>query len=134
MDFKDYREYRSRYIEEASRPAPKKNAKPILYAIIALSAMLCIIMAILLSSLLSRPGYVARSVTVEAGRSSVEASDFLIDKNHTATFADGVYYDLSTVGEYKVKLVVDGKKLILGVGVHRVIGEPSLIVFFVGHR
>ena len=110
MDFKDYREYRSRYIEEASRPAPKKNAKPILYAIIALSAMLCIIMAILLSSLLSRPGYVARSVTVEAGRSSVEASDFLIDKNHTATFADGVYYDLSTVGEYKIKLVVDGKK------------------------
>ena len=110
MDFKDYREYRSRYIEEASLPAPKKNAKPILYAIIALSAMLCIIMAILLSSLLSRPGYVARSVTVEAGRSSVEASDFLIDKNHTATFADGVYYDLSAVGEYKIKLVVDGKK------------------------
>jgi hypothetical protein len=110
MDFKDYREYRSRYIEEASRPSPKKDAKPILYAIIALSVMLCIIMAILLSSLLSRPGYVARSVTVEAGRSNLEASDFLIDKNHTASFAEGVYFDLSTVGEYKIKLVVDGKK------------------------
>lgn len=110
MDFKEYREYRSRYIEKEQAQAPKKDAKPILYAIVALSVMLCIILAILLSSLFSRPGYVARSVTVEAGRSGLEASDFLIDKNHSASFAEGVYFDLSAVGEYKIKLVVDGKK------------------------
>ena len=72
--------------------------------------MLCIIIAVLVSTAFSRPSYVAKSVTVEAGRKSVQASDFLIDKNHEAAFADGVYFDLGTVGEYKIKLVVDGKE------------------------
>ncbi|MBO5701069.1 MAG: transglutaminase domain-containing protein [Clostridia bacterium] len=110
----DYKEYRSKYAEDAPRrapqKAPQKNSKPILYAIIALAAMLCIIIAVLVSNAFSRPNYVARSVTVEAGRSSVEASDFLVDKNHEAVFADGVFYDLNAVGEYKVKLIVDGKE------------------------
>ena len=110
----DYKEYRSKYAEDAPRRspqnAPQKSKKPILYAIIALSAMLCIIIAVLVSNIFSRPDYVARSVTVEAGRSSISASDFLIDKNHEAAFADGVHYDLSAVGEYKIRLVVDGKE------------------------
>ena len=110
----DYKEYRSKYAEDTPRRAPQqisqKNSKPILYAIIALAVMLCIIIAVLVAGAFSRPDYVARSVTVEAGRSSVEASDFLVDKNHEATFADGAYFDLNTVGEYKVKLVVDGKE------------------------
>lgn len=106
----DYKEYRSKYADDAPRRAPQKSKKPIIYAIIALAAMLCIIIAVLLSSVFSRPDYVAKSVTVEAGRKSVEASDFLIDKNHEATFAEGVYFDLNAVGEYKINLIVDGKE------------------------
>ena len=106
----DYKEYRSKYADDAPRRAPQKSKKPIIYAIIALAAMLCIIIAVLLSSAFSRPDYVAKSVTVEAGRKSVEASDFLIDKNHEATFADGVNFDLNAVGEYKINLIVDGKE------------------------
>ena len=78
----DYKEYRSKYAEDTPRRAPQqisqKNSKPILYAIIALAVMLCIIIAVLVAGAFSRPDYVARSVTVEAGRSSVEASDFLV--------------------------------------------------------
>ncbi len=109
----DYKDYRSRYNEEAPRRTPnaaQKNAKPIIYAIAALSLMLCIIIAVLVANLLARPDYVARSVTVEAGRSSVDANDFLTDKNYTAVFSDGVYYDLTAVGEYSISLVVDGKE------------------------
>ncbi len=109
----DYKDYRSRYTEEAPQQAPNaapKNAKPVIYAITALALMLCIIVAVLFISLFSRPDYVARSVTVEAGRSSIDANDFLTDKNYTAVFSDGAYYDLSAVGEYKIGLVVDGKE------------------------
>lgn len=106
----DYREYRSQYSNTPERREVKqKSAKPILYAIIALALMLCIIVGVIISSALSRPDYVARSVTVEAGRASIEASDFLVDKSHSAEFGDGALFDLSAVGEYKIPLVVDGK-------------------------
>ena len=107
MDYKDYRsKYNSAPVREERR-APQ-NGKQIVYAIAALSVLLCIVVAILIGSVFSRPDFVARSVTVEAGRNSINASDFLLDKNHTAEFADGVSYSLSEVGEYKIKLVVDG--------------------------
>ncbi len=106
----DYREYRSQYSNTPERrEVNQKSAKPILYAIIALALMLCIIVCVIISSALARPDYVARSVTVEAGRASIEASDFLVDKSHSAEFGDGALFDLSSVGEYKIPLVVDGK-------------------------
>ena len=106
----DYREYRSQYNNTPERrEVNQKSAKPILYAIIALALMLCIIVGVIISSAFSRPDYVARSVTVEAGRASIEASDFLVDKSHSAEFGDGALFDLSAVGEYKIPLVVDGK-------------------------
>ncbi len=106
----DYKDYRSKYNSEPvrkERPAPA-NGKQIIYAIAALSVLLVVVVALLLGNMFSRPDFVARSVTVEAGRSSISASDFLIDKSHTAEFADGVSYSLSGVGEYKIKLIVDG--------------------------
>lgn len=106
----DYKDYRSKYNSEPvhkERPAPA-NGKQIIYAIAALSVLLVVVVALLLGNMFSRPDFVARSVTVEAGRSSISASDFLIDKSHTAEFADGVSYSLSEVGEYKIKLIVDG--------------------------
>lgn len=106
----DYREYRSQYNNTPERrEVNQKSAKPILYAIIALALMLCIIVGVIISSELTRPDYVARSVTVEAGRASIEATDFLVDKSHSAEFGDGALFDLSSVGEYKIPLVVDGK-------------------------
>lgn len=106
----DYREYRSQYNNTPERrEVNQKSAKPILYAIIALALMLCIIVGVIISSALTRPDYVARSVTVEAGRASIEATDFLVDKSHSAEFGDGALFDLSSVGEYKIPLVVDGK-------------------------
>lgn len=106
----DYREYRSQYNNTPERrEVNQKSAKPILYAIIALALMLCIIVGVIISSAFSRPDYVARSVTVEAGRALIEASDFLVDKSHSAEFGDGALFDLSAVGEYKIPLVVDGK-------------------------
>jgi len=107
MDYKDYRsKYNSAPVREERRTP--QNGKQIVYAIAALSVLLCIVVAILIGSVFSRPDFVARSVTVEAGRNSITASDFLLDKNHTAEFADGVSYSLSEVGEYKIKLVIDG--------------------------
>lgn len=107
MDYKDYRsKYNSAPVREERRP--QNNGKQIVYAIAALSVLLCIVVAILIGSVFARPDFVARSVTVEAGRNSISASDFLLDKNHTAEFADGVSYSLSEVGEYKIKLVIDG--------------------------
>lgn len=106
----DYRDYRSKYNSEPARQESKapSNGKQIVYAITALSALLCIVVAVLLVSVFARPDFVARSVTVEAGRNSITANDFLIDKSHTAEFADGVSYSLSEVGEYKIRLVIDG--------------------------
>ncbi len=106
----DYKDYRSKYNNEPAREARRtpSNGKQIVYAIAALSVLLCVAVAVLLGSLFVRPDFVARSVTVEAGRNSINASDFLIEKNHTAEFADGVSYNLSEVGEYKIRLVIDG--------------------------
>jgi hypothetical protein len=107
MDYKDYRsKYNSAPVRE-EKTVPN-SGKQIIYAIAALSVLLCIVVAILLGSVFARPDFVARSVTVEAGRNSITASDFLLDKNHAAEFADGVSYSLSEVGEYKIKLVIDG--------------------------
>ena len=91
----------------------RKMAQKLKLAIVALIMILLVGLAVLLISLISggsRPDYVARSVTVEAGRSSVSAIDFLTDKSHTAEFADGTEYDLSAVGEYKITIIVDGEK------------------------
>ncbi len=106
----DYKDYRSKYNSAPVREEKKvpNSGKQIIYAIVALFALLCIVVAILLGSVFARPDFVARSVTVEAGRNSITASDFLLDKNHAAEFADGVSYSLSEVGEYKIKLVIDG--------------------------
>lgn len=112
----DYKDYRSKYgaapaarsMREASDANRTKQARTVIFSIAALGIILCIILAALLISAFSRPDFVARSVTVEAGRSSIEASDFLLDKNHTAEFADDAFFNLSSVGEYKIKLIVDG--------------------------
>ncbi len=106
----DYKNYRSKYNSEPvrrERTSPA-NGKQIVYAIAALSVLLVVAVALLLGNMFSRPDFVARSVTVEAGRSSISPTDFLIDKTHTAEFGDGVSYSLSEVGEYKIKLIVDG--------------------------
>jgi hypothetical protein len=108
MDYKDYRsKYNSEPVVQQRRPVPS-NRKQIVYAIAALSVLLCIVVAVLLGSVFARPDFVARSVTVEAGRKSITANDFIIDKSHTAEFADGVSYSLSEVGEYKIRLIIDG--------------------------
>ena len=106
----DYKDYRSKYNGEPVRKekASPANGKHIIYAITALSVLLVIVIALLLGNMFSRPDFVARSVTVEAGRSSISPTDFLIDKSHTAEFGDGVSYSLSEVGEYKIRLIVDG--------------------------
>ena len=106
----DYKDYRSKYDSEpvrGERRAPSGGNK-IMFAIVALSVILFAVVVILVGSVFARPDFVARSVTAEAGRRSISASDFLIDKNHTAEFAPGVWYDLSAVGEYKIELIVDG--------------------------
>ena len=108
----DYREYRNKYNNESIRRHSKKRArsgKPIIAAIILLALILAVIVVILIAGASSRPEFLARSVTVEAGRSAIKASDFLMDKNHTAAFAEGAYYDLSKVGEYKLEIIVDGE-------------------------
>lgn len=57
------------------------------------------------------PGYVASKVTVEAGRRSIKATDFLTDKSHTAEFAEeSVTSMLSRVGIHKIKLTIDGTR------------------------
>ena len=108
----DYRDYRSKYNNESVQRHTKeraKSGKPIIAAIILLALILTVIVVFLIAGSIPRPEFVARSVTVEAGRSAVYASDFLLDKNHTAEFAEGVYYDLSAVGEYKIEIIVDGE-------------------------
>ncbi len=108
----DYRDYRSKYNNESIQRHKKprsRNGKPILAAIILLAIILAVVVIFLIAGSVSRSDFVARSVTVEAGRSKIEATDFLVDKSHTAEFADGVEYDLSKVGEYKLGLIVDGE-------------------------
>ncbi len=110
MDYKDYRnKYQGEDGRERRTPA-KKNGKSVLYAMAALVVMLCIIIAAMFITVLGRPSFVARSVTAEAGRSSIDPTDFLTEAGHTAEFGEGVNYDLSAVGEYKIDLIVDGKE------------------------
>ena len=106
----DYKDYRSKYNSEPVRKerSTPTNGQQIVYAIAALSVLLVVVVALLLGNMFSRPDFVARSVTVEAGRSAISPTDFLIDKSHTAEFGDGVSYSLSEVGEYKIRLIVDG--------------------------
>lgn len=107
----DYRDYRSKYNNESVQRHKKPrngNGKPILAAIVLLAIILAVVVVFLIAGSASRPEFVARSVTVEAGRSAIKASDFLMDKSHTAEFAEGTEYDLSKVGEYKIEIIVDG--------------------------
>ena len=107
----DYRDYRSKYNNESVQRHKKPrngNGKPILAAIVLLAIILAVVVVFLIAGVASRPEFVARSVTVEAGRSAIKASDFLMDKSHTAEFAEGTEYDLSKVGEYKIEIIVDG--------------------------
>ncbi len=107
----DYRDYRSKYNNESVQRHKKprgRNGKLILAAIILLAIVLAVVVVCLIAGSASRPEFVARSVTVEAGRSAIKASDFLMDKSHTAEFAEGTEYDLSKVGEYKIEIIVDG--------------------------
>lgn len=107
----DYRDYRSKYNNESVQRHKKPrngNGKPILAAIVLLAIILAVVVVFLIAGSASRPEFVARSVTVEAGRSAIKASDFLMDKSHTAEFAEGTEYDLSRVGEYKIEIIVDG--------------------------
>ncbi len=109
----DYRDYRNKYTGEDGRDRRtpmKNNSKTVMYAMAALILMLCVIAAVIFITLLSRPSFVARSVTVEAGRSAIKASDFLTESGHTAEFSEGTVYDLSAVGEYKITLIVDEKE------------------------
>ncbi len=124
VDFRDTREKRTRTrtgIGTAGsgkknrygyRPASRDGGKLILVTIVLLTVLLVAIVAILIISRTSSglPDYVASRLTVEAGRTSIEASDFLADKAHTAEFASGSSYSLGHVGTYKVRLIVDGKK------------------------
>ncbi len=108
----DYRDYRNKYNNESVSRHSKERAKngtPIIAAIILLALILAVIVVFLIAGGSSRPEFVARSVTVEAGRSSIIASDFLIDKSHTAEFAEDAYFDLAKVGEYKLDIIVDGE-------------------------
>ncbi len=109
----DYRDYKNQYTGEdgRNRRSPdKNNRKTVLYAMAALVVMLCVICAVVIATLFSRPSFVARSVTAEAGRSAIRPADFLTEEGHTAEFAEGVSYDLSKVGEYKIALIVDGRE------------------------
>lgn len=108
----DYRDYRNKYNNDNVQRHSKervKSGKPIIAAIVLLALILFAIVVFLIAGSMPRPEFVARSVTVEAGRSSVKASDFLLDKSHNAEFAEGVFYDLSKVGEYKIEIIVDGE-------------------------
>ena len=108
----DYRDYRSKYNNETVQRHKKPrngNGKLILAAIVLLAIILAAVVVIVVVSSTSRPDFVARTLTIEAGRSAIKASDFLMEKGHTAEFADDVYYDLSKVGEYKIGLIVDGE-------------------------
>ena len=95
------------------RVARTTSAKIVLVMIIALSTVLVLMILLLAatSSSFIRPSYLASKVRVEAGRSSISASDFLTkDKDkHEVAFADGTDFSLSKVGTYPVKLVIDGK-------------------------
>ena len=95
------------------RIARRKRQRMLLIAAIASIALI----AIVGFSLLYVPKYIATSATIEAG-SSFSASDFLLEKGHTAEFSsdfasehvkDGVA-QVNKVGKYTMGLVVDGKE------------------------
>lgn len=109
----DYKQYKSQYNNAAvqgRRTPKKKKPNSIIVAMAVLVLMLILITVLMIFTVFMRPEYVARSVTVEAGREGIYASDFIVEEGHTAEFAKGVTYDLSSVDEYKITLIVDGKK------------------------
>lgn len=101
--------------KKTGRSSDSKNSasgKVVLFAIVAMTVLLIVmsLLLILTNDTIWLPDYVASRVTVEAGRKSVKASDFLTDKSHTAEFTDGTEYSLNHVGVYKVKIRIDDKK------------------------
>ncbi|MGM9643019.1 MAG: transglutaminase domain-containing protein [Eubacteriales bacterium] len=114
MDYKQYRsQYRGDTVQKHREPQKKSpDSNSLIVAMIVLVLMLLLITALMIVTVFMRPEYVARSVTVEAGREGIYASDFIVAEGHTAEFAEGVTYDLSSVNEYKITLIVDGKKCI----------------------
>lgn len=87
-------------------------AKIVMASIIAMTFLLVMVTVLLFvtSDDLWLPSCLAKDVTVEAGRRSVKASDFLVEPGHTAEFVDEKAFKLNSVGIYKVKIRVDGGK------------------------
>ena len=88
------------------------TAKIVLFSIIGLTVVLILLSSLLVltSGSFMLPDFLASKVTVEAGRASISASDFLIDKSHTAEFAKGTDYSLDHVGDYRMRITIDGGK------------------------
>jgi len=96
------------------RGAQSKNsaqAKIVLGSIIALTFVLILtsVLLIFTSGSVDIPDCLARKVIVEAGRTSIKASDFLKDKSHTAEFEGDSNFKLDSIGKYSVRLSVDGE-------------------------
>ncbi|MBP5269570.1 MAG: transglutaminase domain-containing protein [Clostridia bacterium] len=91
--------------------AKSAGAKILLVVIIFLAAILALMTTLLViaGSKIVTPSFLASKVTAEAGRASISASDFLLDKSVSAEFAPGNSYSLSHVGTYPIKISVDGK-------------------------
>ena len=129
----DYKDYRSKYNNETvsrHKKEQKKSGAPVIAAIVLLMLLLVAALVFLIAGSSPRPEFVARSVTVEAGRSAVKANDFLIDKSYTAEFAEGTEYDLDRVGEYKIELVVDGEIYTTKLVVVDTVAPTALVVDF----
>lgn len=93
----------------------KKNSasgRMVRLSIIGLTILLILVSSLLLITdyKIWLPKYVASKVTVEAGKRTIKASDFLTDRSHTAVFVDQSSFSLSHVGIYKVKLKIDGSR------------------------
>lgn len=80
----------------------------------------------------STPGYIAKSATVEAG-STFTAGDFILEGEHTASFADDFasqfvrdgYARINQVGEYSVTLIVDGKNYNINITVQDTVAPKA---------
>ncbi|MCQ2427833.1 MAG: hypothetical protein MJ137_05465 [Clostridia bacterium] len=88
------------------------SGKVVRFAIVALTVLLIGVSSLLLLTdyKIWLPDYVATKLTVEAGRKTLNAGNFLTDKSHTAEFVNEGDFSLSHVGTYKVKLRIDGEK------------------------
>ena len=105
----DYRDYRKKYKNNNRNTAAAPSGKPVLIAIIVLSAML--VAGLVISIVIAAgtlPSYISSKITVEAG-STVEAGWFLKADGHVADFAPGSTCNTSKVGTHKMKLIVDGQ-------------------------